>query len=219
MNEFKINNLNEKRAGYPFSEYDEFPITYSPVKAGVYNIYLYGTIESSQQFIGAVEVLNAATENDIVVIHLQTNGGSLDATDTLLQAMSHTDGRVIVKASGGVHSSGTIILLHADEFTLSDNSNFLIHNGSTGTGGKYSDYKAETAYTLKHMEKVLRHTYTGFLSDAEMEDLLRGVDLWLGPEEFCERYNKRNQYFLAKEAAAKAPAKKPRKKKEAPPEL
>jgi ATP-dependent protease ClpP protease subunit len=213
MNEVKLNTLNTKRAGYPFTEFDEFPITYSPVRAGIYNIYLYGTIESPQQFVGAVEVLSAATENDVVVINLQTNGGSIDATDTLLQAMHQCDGRVIVKASGGVHSAGTIILLNADEFVLSENSNFLIHNGGCGSGGKYSDFKAESAYTLKHMEKVLRNTYTGFLTDAEMEDLLKGVDLWLDPAQFLDRYNKRNEYFKAKEEAAMKPVRKPRVKK------
>lgn len=212
MNEVKLETVN-KRAGYPFTEFDEFAITYSPLKAGIYNIYLYGTIQSAQQFVGAVEVMGAANENDTVIIHLSTNGGSLDATDTLLQAMRECEGHIVCKASGGVHSAGTIILLAADEFTLSENANFLIHNGSTGVGGKFSDYKLEAAHVTKYMEGVMRTTYAGFLAESEIEDLLRGVDIWLDSAQFVERYNKRNEYFKNKMLEAQKPPKKPRKPK------
>ena len=189
-----IPQIINKRAGV-FQNYEDFPITYSPIKAGVYNIYLYGDIISAQQFIGAVEVMAAAGENDTVVIHLSTNGGSLEATDTLIQAIRECEAQVVCKASGGVHSAGSIILLESDIFTLSENASFLIHNGSVGVGGKFSDYRAEVAHTSRYMERVLRSTYEGFLSIEEIEDMLKGVDLWLDSQQFSERYIKRNEYY------------------------
>ena len=213
MNEVKLNTINTKRGGYSSSDFDEFPITYSPLKAGIYNIYLFGDIYSAIQFVGAIEVMSAANENDTVIIHLSTNGGSLDATDTFLQAMHECEAHIVCKASGGVHSSGTLILLAADEFTLSENANFLIHNGSTGTGGKFSDYRSEVEHTTKYMENVLRTTYKGFMSENEIEDLIKGVDLWLNSEQFVERHNKRNEYFKNKMLEAQKPPKKPRKPK------
>lgn len=208
----------KKTAQYSQSPYEEFSITYSPVKAGTYNIYLYGLIESAQQFVGAVEVLGAANDNDTVVIHLSTDGGSLEATDTLIQAMKESEAHIVVKCSGGVYSAGTLIVLEADEFTLSENASFLIHNGSCGSGGKYSDYILHTEHNKKYFERVMKSSYLGFLTEAEILDLMKGVDIWLDSESFAKRYQTRNEYFqyLSEVSIGKQPIKKiskPRVKK------
>lgn len=186
----------QARGGY--DEEVQFPISYESHKSGTYNIYLFGQIESPNQFIGALEVMRNATENDEVVIHLQSCGGSLDATDTLLQAMHECQAPIFCKASGGCHSAASIILLAADSFQLSDNFSSLLHNGSTGSMGKFSDYRSETAFTSKWMEKVMRNAYEGFLNEVEIENLIKGVDIWLDAEEWVQRHNNRNEYIAMK---------------------
>lgn len=186
-------NNDGKQAGFHYPFCNDFQVSYTPVRSGIFNIYLFGVIEDANQFVAAIEVLQAAGENDVVVIHLSTDGGSLDATDTFITAMRDCEARIIVRATGGVHSAGSIILLNADEFILSENFNCLIHNGSTGSGGKYSDWKLQTRHTERYMERVMRKTYEGFLSDEEIEDLLAGKDMWLDAKEFGERWEKRNE--------------------------
>lgn len=199
MNKFEIDVRSDRRsnhspvAGY-YGHYTEpFNVSYTPIKAGVFNIYLFDVIESANQFIWAIEALQAAGENDLVIIHLSTDGGSLDATDTFLTAMRDCPARIVVNASGGVHSAGTVILLEADEFTLSQNCCFLIHNGGCGSGGKYSDFKSHAAHNIRYMENVMRTTYADFLTEEEITSLLAGVDFWLNAEEFSARWTKRNE--------------------------
>lgn len=228
MNKFERNVREDvsqlaKRAGF-YGYPQEFAVSYTPIKSGIFNIYLFGEIECAEQFISAIEVLQAAGENDVVYIHLSTNGGSLDATDTFIAEMRDCEARIIVKASGGVHSAGSVILLNADEFMLSENFNCLIHNGSVGVGGKTSDFKAQTKHTLEYMDKVMRRTYAGFLTEQEIEELINGKDFWLDAEEFGRRFEARQaamadqiqQITEAIQAAMEgkqeeAPAKKPRK--------
>lgn len=218
---------DDRNAGYPYAGYDSFPVSYTPIRAGIFNIYLFGEIYDAAQFIGAIEVLQAAGENDVVLIHLSSGGGSLDATDSFLSAMRECEARIIVKASGGCHSAASVILINADEFSLSENFNCLIHNGSVGFGAKYSDWKIQSKHTERYMEGLMRNTYAGFLSDKEIDDLLEGKDLWLDADEFMQRYNLRNEYYKEKienaqnetlqailsaaEAFEQAPAKKPSK--------
>lgn len=185
---------------------DSFPISYEPIKAGTYHIYMFGEIESPQQFVGALEVLRNASEMDTVVIHLQSCGGNLDATDTLLQGMRECDGSVVVRASGGCHSAATLILLQADTFTLSENFSSLIHNGSLGNGGKFSDYKSKAAFDILYFEKVMHNTYAGFLSPDEIEDVLKGVDLWLDGDEWIRRHEARNDWLRSLETQVKTSA-------------
>jgi ATP-dependent protease ClpP protease subunit len=193
------------RRGYDEDEsIGSFAVTYSPVRAGMYNIYLFGPIENATQFIGPIEVLNAATDMDIVVIHLSTPGGSLDATDTFLQAMHECEGRVIVKASGGVHSAGSVILLHAPEFTLSDNFNMLIHNGSCGAIDDFNKFIARSKFNEDYMNNVFRATYEGFLTPDEIDAMIEGKDYWITAEEFVRRWQNRNAYFEQREKGATA---------------
>jgi ATP-dependent protease ClpP protease subunit len=210
MNKFKSDiradrpNNDGKAAFYGYGGLAPFPVTYTPMQAGVFNIYLFGVIEDATQFISAIEVMQQATENDVVYIHLSTDGGSLDATDTFLSAMRECQARVIVKASGGVHSAGTVILLHADEFFLSENFNALIHNGSCGSGGKFSDYVAHSKHTVRYFETVMHNTYQGFLTDEEITQLLNGTDFWMDADEFAERFNARNEIIAAQMEEAQA---------------
>lgn len=204
MNKYEINVRQEtarvapKRGGGYYSESPvEFAVTYTPIKSGIFNIYLFGVIEDATQFIGAIEVLSAASEADEVHIHLSTDGGSMDATDTLLAAMGKTEAKVVCHSSGGTHSAGTIILLSADEFSLSENANFLIHNGSAGSGGKFSDFKAQSKHSLAYMERVLRKTYHHFLNPEELDALIEGKDFWMDADEFITRYEVRNQMRIA----------------------
>lgn len=228
MNKFQFDVRADKRpihkpeASYYGEFASPFEVTYTPLRSGIFNIWLFGGIYSAVQFIYAIEALQAATENDVVYIHLSTDGGSLDATDTFLMAMQECEAKIIIKASGGVHSAGTVILMHADEFVLSENFNALVHNGSVGPGGKYSDWVSATKHTKEYMETVMRNTYAGFLSDSEIDNLLAGVDYWFGAEEFSTRFAQRNEYMESKAeeiqeafakllAEAQAPAEKPKR--------
>ena len=202
-----------KQADHYSDEPQEFAITYHPVKQGVYNIYLFGLIESAQQFVGAIEVLAAAGPDDVVCIHLSTNGGSLDATDTFISSIHETEAHVIAKVTGSCCSAGTLIALVADEFQLSDNASFLFHNGSAGAVGKYSDFISETAHTKKYFERVMKTYYTGFFEPQEIDELLKGVDRWMDSEEFVERHNKRNTYYMAQYEKANKQSRPKRVKK------
>jgi ATP-dependent protease ClpP protease subunit len=205
LRDFKVQKTEEqgtegRRRGNSDGSPGEFDVTYQPMNNGVYRIYLNSQIEHAGQFTGALEVFARASEHDVVEVHLSTPGGSLDATDTFLQGMRECQARVIVKATGGVHSAGSIILLSADEFILSENFNCLIHNGSCGSGGKFSDFVAESDAAKEYMQKVMRNTYEGFLTEQEIEDLMRGRDFWLNGKQFMERWHRREE--LRQEADA-----------------
>lgn len=191
-----------------------FDVSYMPEKIGKFIIDIDKPIEEVSQFNDAIRVLEVADEDNPVQINLQTPGGSLDATDALIHAMRKCKGHIHIVATGGVHSCGTLILLEADSFELSDNFNSLIHNGSLGTGRvNLNEYVSQTAFAAKWMPNVFRKAYEGFLTEEEIDGMLKGQDLWLDADGWMARWNMRNAYFKAKHEAATKPAKKPRKKK------
>lgn len=161
----------------------------------VWDIFLYGPILSAEQMVEAMMAFSSAGENDTVIVNLSTGGGCVDATDTFIDGMKDCRGNVIVKASGGVHSAGTLILLNAPAFSLSAGFNSLFHNGSVGAGGKFSDWRRSTAFTSSFMERLFAETYVGFLTADELERMLRGEDFWMDAEEFLRRHKQQQEYF------------------------
>lgn len=183
------------RAGRGFFDDGSFRVERTQSTATKYDIYLFGEIEDSAQFTEAVAALDGAQEGDIVVVHLSTNGGDCDATDTFLYSMGNTAAEVVVRASGGVHSAGSMILLAADNFSLSPNFSCLIHNGSFGAVGKTSDTKTQVAFQGTFMDKLMRTTYEGFLTEPEIDALIAGKDFWFDSDSFMERVAQREKHF------------------------
>jgi ATP-dependent protease ClpP protease subunit len=194
-----MNSKRNKEASWGYDTPEPFNVTVQTNVQHTFKIKLFGPIEDPSQFDYAIEAFERATDVDRVLVHLSSPGGSVDATDTFLNAMHNCAAPVHVMASGGCHSAATIILLNAPSFTLSDGFNCLIHNGSTGSYGKMSDYRAETRFTGEFMESLMRRTYEGFLSEEEIAQLIDGKDFWMGPEEFCQRAERRDE--LLSEAA------------------
>lgn len=180
-----------KASGRSIFDDNSFRVERAPSMATKYTIYLYGPIEDSTQFIDAIEALDAAGENDLVIIKLSTPGGSVDATDTFIHHMKNCQAEVIIEASGGCHSAGSMILLAADKFTLSDNFCCLVHNGSTGYWGKSSDVAAMAKFEIPWMEKIDRATYAGFLNPEELDAMIAGKDFWMDADEFLRRVKQR----------------------------
>ena len=171
---------------------NSFPVTSRKTENGtLFSIYILKGIDAAEQFIPAIEALTEATENDVVLVHLSTAGGCVDATDTFLFALSTTSARVVFAATGGVHSAGTMMLMHADEISLSPGFNALVHNGSLGSAGKFSDWQAAADFSTKFMHRLFHNTYEGFLSPEEIAALIAGKDFWFDRDEFMLRWCKR----------------------------
>lgn len=180
--------MTEDDESIDFSDKDFLVTSHESDNGTLYSIYIFGDIESPEQFIPAIEALMFATEEDVVVVHLSTQGGCVDSTDTFLFALENTSAKVVFSASGGVHSAGTLVLMHANEITLSRGFNALVHNGSNGGSGKFSDWRAAAEFSTRYMHKLFRESYAGFLTEQEIEDLIAGKDFWFDRDEFVARW-------------------------------
>lgn len=207
-----MKELKKPRAGYNDDSYGGFEVSFVPNKSGTFYIDILRPILSADMFSDAIQVLNLADEDSDIIINLQTPGGELDATDRFIHALRRTKANVHMIASGTVASAGTLILLEAASFELTENMSALLHCGSLGHGGNYNEYVAAAKFYPVWMGKLLRNSYEGFLSEEEIEKMLGGGDIYLTAQEWMERAEMRNEYFKAKYEAMNAPPKRVRKK-------
>jgi ATP-dependent Clp protease protease subunit len=191
---------------------EPFDVSYMPVRAGTYRINLNRAIEDVSQFEYAIQAMDMAGEEDEIEIRLQSPGGSMDATDAFIHSMNGCKAHIHTVATGNCSSAASAILLNSISFELSDNFSSLIHCGSLGTGGAYNEFAASTSFYNKFMPSWVRKTYLGFLSDDEIEGLIKGQDIWLTAEDWIERHGKRNEWVAAKIAEMQKPPRKVRSK-------
>lgn len=216
----KFNREAAKAAFNPFFDNNKIPVSYAPSKCGRFTVDIYDYIESPSQFADMIDALGMMEQEDEMIVNLQSGGGCLSTTDTILHALRKTKGQVHFVATGFNASAATILLLDAQSFELSEDFSALIHCGSLGDGGNLNEMRQSAGFHIKRMETLLRNTYAGFMYEQEIEDMLNGKDLLLTASEWCERHEQRNKWMedemeKFEKAAQKAlkPPKKPRTKK------
>lgn len=218
-----LQKQENKSNNYEYSDNYRLTVSYSPDKSGTFKINFHTEIVNMEQLSMGIEALEAAEEDDRVVISLQSCGGNVDAAGGFIQAMQKCKCPIHIIASGGIHSAGTHILLEADSFELARNFNSLIHNGSTGFGGNLNEVFPMAKFNEKFLYDYYKEIYLGFLSESEFESMWKGEQIWLDAEGWMERAEQRNEFFKAEmekfnKAVAKLskPVRKPRKAKEVP---
>lgn len=163
-----------------------------------YKPRLYDIFQTSEDFIYTLEVLERATENDVVELHINSGGGSADALSTLIHAMKKCSAHIVCIFTGSVASAATFPLFYCDEFEIAEDATFLFHEAICGSPAEtMSASRDYTEHTYKHLERMLRNTYKHFFTEEEMLQLLSGKQFYLFPEEVCERFVKRNELFEA----------------------
>lgn len=170
----------------------ENPFIVSKVEKVVteYNIFLHGDITDPSDFIEALHALNQAEEHDIVNLHIQSGGGSLDATDALLDAINSCQAPVYAKVTGCACSAATMVLLACDGFQISPNTVMMVHSASLGYSGKVGAVHDYIAFQKKQIDKLVRDTYGAMFTEEEYVQMDAGKDFWMTPEEFCERWKR-----------------------------
>jgi ATP-dependent protease ClpP protease subunit len=157
------------------------------MQANHHVIRLNCDITAPEDFNDELNTLHNMTENDSCEILINTGGGYLATAMEFLDAMSTCEGHIHTRITGSAHSAGSIIFLAGNSFSLSDFSEMLIHNGEGGVFGKHSDWVSQSDHTRKHYAKMFHSFYKDFLTPEEIDDVLRGIDLWLDKDQIEER--------------------------------
>ena len=155
-----------------------------------YHYYLNQSIGSPDQYSEMVHQIMSANANDTVVIHLNTPGGRIDTGVQIINAMRFTQAHVITSLESTAYSLGTIIFLSGDEFVVHDHCSMMFHNYSGAVWGKGHEQQARVEGEAQWINALMREIYYPFLSKEEIEDVIRGNDVWMQTPEIRRRLNK-----------------------------
>jgi ATP-dependent protease ClpP protease subunit len=153
----------------------------------VYDVYVDSEIGAPEKYRELYHAMMNAGPNDLVALHINTNGGRMDAG---IQIINHIKG-CVAKVVGILHSDaasmGSAIFLACDDWELNDFSTMMVHSCSYGAVGKQSDVRSRVEFTTEFNERYVRSTYTNFLTEEEILRVIQGDDIYFNSEEIAER--------------------------------
>jgi ATP-dependent protease ClpP protease subunit len=144
------------------------------------------------------DLLEFLANNGDVFLELvfSSDGGDMTTALAIINAIHeskvHCHGSLLTHA----HSAAGIIFLACSSHSVSMNSTLMIHEQqSCGIGGKASDLSAYVDFETKQHRRLMKRVYEGFLSDAELDQVLNGKEMWMGDSEVVDRLNDMYAYY------------------------
>ena len=169
------------------SEKPKLLITARQKVSNEYDVSVRDAIDSNDYFADLIELLRTATQEDVFNLYFSTDGGMLDATQELLAAMSVTEATVVGHLVNKAISAGSIIFLNCHRWQVYAGSHMMVHQMSYSAGGGNRNVKGQVDFYARMNENLVKNTYTGFLTEAEIESVLHGKDVYLEDVDVAER--------------------------------
>ena len=169
-------------------------LTRKDVTMSLYDYKLYGEITEAENYIDLIDALRYSSPNDEFVIRINSGGGRLSTADTIVNAIRESQAHVHGAIDSLCGSAATIIFLACHSHSISPSTEFFVHSASSGTAGKEHENFAHTMFSRKYVHRLIKETYTGLLTEQEINNVLNGQDYYFDQEELQERLERYYDY-------------------------
>lgn len=158
------------------------------VTATVHHFYLYGEIEDNiERYSDLLNIIKTSSESDLIYIYVNSEGGSMRMALQIVNSMLASSAKIITCLEGEAMSAATMIFLAGEEYVVNPNCTFMVHTYSGGMRGKGNELLSQLEHVHANVKKVLRSFYAKILTDAELEQVSDGRDIWMDSEELIQR--------------------------------
>ena len=131
------------------------------------------------------------TDADEVRLVMNNGGGMLDSMLSIVDSIARSNATVTAVISGTVASAATMIALKCDKIEVAENTSWLTHYYSGGLGGKGNEIKAKSKFDEVEIPRMFKVIHGGFLTDAEIDLVIDGKDMWLNKEDILTRWDRK----------------------------
>lgn len=179
---------------------------FNKAAVNVYEFYLCGDIESSDEYISWFDNIRHAGPNDVVKIYINSYGGDLFTAIQFMRVLNETEATVIISVEGACMSAATMIFLCGDNFEISEHCMLMFHNYSSGVFGKGGEMFDQLKHERAWSETLMRDVYKDFLTEDEIQSMLNNKDIWMDGTEAAKRLeSKKDKTEKEEEEAVEEP--------------
>ena len=140
-------------------------------------------IKEPSYYRNLIEVLNNATEQDLVMLNINSGGGMLDSAISIIDALRNTRANTLAWISGSAYSAAGLIALSCQNVEVGEFATLMCHNSQYGLGGYTTDIKDRAVFEHKMISKIMHSVYKHFLSVDEVEAVLSNKTIWMDADE------------------------------------
>lgn len=148
-----------------------------------YHFYIHGEIGESEEYVDLLDTLYNASQNDTIILHLNTVGGYLNTAVEIIHAMCSTEATIITSADGLVASAGSLIFFAGQHFIVGEFCEVMLHDGSGGAMGKINENLKSALFTSNRLSNIYHKVYGRFFSEEDVDSILNGTDVYLDAAE------------------------------------
>lgn len=160
-------------------------------KGARHNFYIYGPVSDDiNEYVDMITIMDIAEECDEVHLFINTPGGSLDTTISIIHAMARCKAHIVTHADGQVASAGTLLFLAGSNYVVYPYAHCMFHDGSAGSIGKINENLKNMISTTNLIRRLCYDIYFPFFSHEEIDEILEGKDYYCDADEMVERINK-----------------------------
>ena len=156
----------------------------------MYDIVLDENIREPAYYRQAFHVLRTAKEGDRINMILNNSGGRIDSAICFRNLIQETQAEVLAVLEGETHSATSMIALSCHGVHVKPYASMMIHHASFGSGGTVQNVMDHVNFTSKQTERLIRDVYQHFLSESELDEVVRNREIWLTDEEIGERLDR-----------------------------
>ena len=186
----KLKTNNEDLNLDLFQHNEQLDYSVSSVVHNKFEFNLDEDIKEPSYYRNLIEVLNNATEQDLVVLNINSGGGHLDSAISIIDALRNTRANTLAWISGSAYSAAGIIALSCQNLEVGEFATLMCHNSQYGLGGYTTDIKDRAVFEHKMISKIMHSVYKHFLSVDEVEAVLSNKTIWMDADEIVERFTK-----------------------------
>lgn len=144
-----------------------------------YQATLYDEIVDYKEYEDLVNLLNEASEKDVVEIRISSPGGDAAVGSVLLMAIKESRAQVVCNVIHPSCSMAAIIAVSGDNLIMQPHTYLMFHTYSGGSAGKSDDIVQYVTSTDKAMRGGLFASVTPFLTKKEIERMHHGKDIYI----------------------------------------
>ena len=160
-----------------------------------YDLYLGDFDQFENSDVVAVnvmlQIIEQADQNDTCIIHISSNGGSIDLGLRFMYSIRTTFLRenIITIADPQCYSMGSHLFVIGGHRYIEEDSALMLHDYSTGMGGKGNQIKDYIEHTEKRFNQLTIDQYVtpGYMSPDELEHFKIGKEFWFTADMIIDR--------------------------------
>ena len=191
----KLKTNNEDLNLDLFQHNEQLSYSMSSVVHNKFEFSLDEDIKEPSYYRNLIEVLNNATEQDLVVLNINSFGGHLDSAISIIDALRNTRANTLAWISGSAYSAAGLMALSCQNVEVGEFATFMCHNSQYGLGGYTTDIKDRALFEHKVTSKIMQSVYRFFLSPEEIESVLMNKTIWMDSDEIIERLSYMQEKF------------------------